>query len=99
MLHLKQIKYWTDFIKCDITKKVMTYGDYYYEDDEDGLIIDAYYYNDLKRANSKEVFDMEDRLARLSSYKDYKQALKEAERQYLTAGLLDRKLYSKEGHK
>ena len=35
-LQLKRITWPYDCVKCDITRKLLAYGDYYYEDDEDG---------------------------------------------------------------
>lgn len=37
-LHLKRITDPYFCCHCDITRKLITYGDYYYEDDEDGFI-------------------------------------------------------------
>ena len=39
MLYLKRIVNDYEFLKCGISNELIAYGDYYYEDDEDGLIV------------------------------------------------------------
>ena len=53
-LHLKRIVDPYFCCRCDITRKIIAYGDYYYEDDEDGFIVDYNYYYDRKMAEKME---------------------------------------------
>lgn len=59
MLYLKRIIYPYEILKCRLSKQLITYGDYYYEDDEDGLIVKAEYYGELlkKRQEDPNFYD------------------------------------------
>ena len=39
MLHLKRITHDYEFMRCHISDELIAYGDWYYEDDEAGLIV------------------------------------------------------------
>ena len=95
MLHLKRVVHFNEFIKCDISGDIIAYGDYYYEDDEDGLIVKASVYGEMKREKKMEEFGYE-KLEKAESQHEYRQALREYERQYLAQGLFDRKIAGKE---
>lgn len=92
-LHLKRVQYFTDFLKCGISKEIIRHGDYYYEDDEDGLIIKATVYGELKKKKREEEFDYT-KLNQAESMRDYQSQLKEYERQFLEQTLFDRKLFT-----
>lgn len=94
MLHLKRVQYFTDFIRCHISQKILAYGDYYYEDDEDGLIVDALVYHKIKEKKKAEEFDYS-KLEKAQSEKEYREILAAAERELKENTLLDRKVFHK----
>ena len=95
MLHLKRVQYFTDFLRCGVSGEIISHGDYYYEDDEDGLIIKASVYGQLKKEKREREFDYT-KLNQAESHRDYQQMLKEYERSFLSETVLDRKLYSEQ---
>ena len=90
MLHLKRVQYFTDFLRCKISNELISHGDYYYEDDEDGTIIKASVYGKMKKDKREEEFDYT-KLNEAESLRDYQAALKEYEREFLKGSILDRK--------
>ena len=46
-LILKRVTNPYECVRCSITRKCISYGEEYYEDDEDGTIIDFNYYYDM----------------------------------------------------
>jgi hypothetical protein len=74
------------------------YGDFYYEDDEDGLIVGANYYYELKKKKEEDEFDYT-KLNRATSEMEYSEMLKQAEREYLTQTIFDRKILGKRWRK
>lgn len=95
MLHLKRVVNFNDFLRCKVSGDVIGYGDYYYEDDEDGLIVKATVYKAMKREEKLRKFSYE-KLEKAESQLEYRQALRDYEREFLAQGLLDRKLAGKE---
>lgn len=91
LLQLKRVQYHTDWIKCKVSGKILTYGMYYYEDDTDGLIVDAIIYREMKDMEAAAKFDYS-KLERAASEKEYKELFKQAEKEFLTSTLLDRKI-------
>ena len=89
MLHLKRVTQPFEWERCKISKEYIRYGDYYYYDDTDGLIVKADVYNKLKRAKQEEEFDYS-RLNQANSEREYDEIMREKEREYLTATLFDR---------
>lgn len=94
MLRLKRIVYDYEFMKCHISGELIGYGDFYYEDDTDGLIVKARVLHELKEKRRRERFDYS-KLARARDQQEYKEILKEAERQLKEDTLLDRKIEGK----
>ena len=94
MLHLKRITDPYFACKCDITKKLIAYGDYYYEDDEDGFIVDYNYYYDRKKQQRMEQALNNPEIAATFDSISYKTMMWEAERQMLDRSLFKRKLAS-----
>ena len=94
-LQLKRITWPYDCVKCDITRKLLAYWDYYYEDDEDGLIVCADYYYNRKMQKEFEEAMMNPELNVPQDVMSYKMAMLQAERKYLDRGLLDRKVNGK----
>jgi hypothetical protein len=91
MLHLKRVIHFNDFIRCKVSGDIISYGDFYYEDDEDGLIVKATVYKAMLKEQKLNEFNYE-KLQRAESQMEYQQALKEYERQFLTQTLLERKV-------
>lgn len=95
MLHLKRVQYFNDFLRCKVSDEIISYGDYYYEDDEDGFIVKASVYRDLKDKKREDDFDYT-MLNEAKSEREYKQRLKQYEKNYLTDTVFDRKIFAKE---
>lgn len=95
MLHLKRIIHDYEFLRCDISNELIAYGDWYYEDDTDGLIVKFTVYQRIKDKRERDTFDYT-LLERAQSEKEYKQQLKKAERELFEATVLDRKIYGKD---
>lgn len=91
MLILKRIQYFNEFIKCHVSGKVMMYGDFYYEDTNDGSIVDAVLYHKLKKTQETEVFD-NSILNNATSEKEYTDRLKQVEQAYLQKTILYREI-------
>jgi hypothetical protein len=71
-------------------------GDYYYEDDEDNLIVKATVYHEMLKDKREANFDYT-RLNQASSQKEYEDIIKEYEKSLKTHTLLDRKVAGKAG--
>ncbi|MCY7865936.1 hypothetical protein [Bacillus atrophaeus] len=95
MLHLKRVVNFNDFIRCKVSGDIISYGDFYYEDDEDGFIVKATVYKAMLREKELNEFNYE-KLQRAESQLDYRQALKEYEREFLAQSLFERKIAHKE---
>ncbi|PTY93054.1 hypothetical protein [Heyndrickxia sporothermodurans] len=95
MLHLKRVLHFNDFIRCKISGDIISYGDFYYEDDEDGLIVKATVYKAMQEEKRLNEFNYE-KLEKAESQLEYQQALKEYERQFLTQTLFERKVAHEE---
>lgn len=95
MLHLKRIINDYEFLRCKISNELIAYGDYYYEDDEDGLIVKSRVYHEIKESERRSRFDYSD-LEKASSEREYAEILKRAEREIFTNTILDRKIAGKE---
>lgn len=94
-LHLKRITDPYFCCHCDITRKIIAYGDYYYEDDVDGFIVDYNYYYDRKMAEkTAEALDNPEIGYALDSM-TYKTQMRDAERRLLDRTLFERPLASK----
>lgn len=94
-LVLKRITWPYDCVKCDITRKLIAYGEFYYEDDEDGFIVDAeYYYQRKMQAKYEEAFANPE-LNIGTDVISYQTAMRQAERRLLDRGLLERPVAGK----
>lgn len=82
-------------VKCDITRKIIHYGNFYYEDDEDGLIVDAEYYHDRKMQQQFEEAMMNPELMVGQDVISYQTMMRQKEREFLDKGLLDRPVAGK----
>ena len=94
-LVLKRITWPYDCVKCDITRKLLAYGDFYYEDDEDGLIVDAEYYFERKMQKEYEKAFKNPELYAGADAISYQTAMRQAERNLLDRGLLERPVAGK----
>lgn len=94
-LVLKRITWPYDCVKCDITRKLIAYGEFYYEDDEDGLIVDAEYYYQRKMQEKYEEAFQNPELHAGTDAISYRTAMLQAERKLLDRGLLDRPVAGK----
>lgn len=96
MLHLKRVAHFTDFLTCGVSGEMISHGDYYYQDDEDGLIIKATVYGEMKKQKREEEFDYT-RLNQAEDMKDYQEELRRYEREFLAGTVFDRKPFKKYG--
>ena len=95
MLHLKRVVHDYEFMKCKISGELIGYGDYYYEDDEDGLIVKARVYHEIMDQKKREAFDYS-KLRNAQSEREYAALLRSAERDLLEGTLAERKVFGKE---
>ncbi len=91
MLHLKRITHFNEFMRCHVSDQIMMYGDFYYEDDTDGLIVSAKYYHELKKKKKEEEWDYT-ALNNFQSQKEYQEKLREAEKALFESTVLDREV-------
>lgn len=96
MLQLKRMTVPYEVLKCSMTGKLIIYGDYYYEDDVDHVIISAIEYKRKQQEKKNEMFDYS-LLEQAQSEKEYRQIMQRAQRDYLNATILDRPVYD-QGH-
>ena len=69
-------------------------GDYYYEDDQDGFIVKAEVYKELKNRKKEEEWDYSI-LNQAENELEYKRMLKEATMNMLASTLFERKVFNK----
>lgn len=91
MLVLKRNRYFNELYKCGISNELIGYGDWYYQDTDDGLIVKATVYKRIKQEQEEKQFDYT-KLNQLMSQRDYREALKEATREINYMDLLNRKV-------
>ena len=96
MLHLKRVTQPYEWERCHITGKYIVFGDYYYWDDEDELVVAADVYHNMQKEKREAEWDYS-RLNQAQSEAEYSQILKEKTRDYLASTLLDRKVIGKYG--
>jgi len=89
MLHLKRIQHPNEMLKCKVSGEKIYPGDYYYEDDEDGMIVRADIYRQAIREKKEKEWDYT-KLNIAESVRDYEEQLKEYEKNYLASTLLQR---------
>lgn len=98
-LHLKRITDPYFCCHCDITRKIIAYGDYYYEDDEDGFIVDYNYYYDRKMQEKINQALQNPEIQHAYDSISYQTMMREAERQMLDKTLFNRKIASQIAYK
>jgi len=89
MLILKRVRYFTDFMRDSVDNRIIGPGEYYFEDTDDGSLISCEHYWELKKERMEAEWD-DSYYNSMESERDYKEKLKEAERQYLQKEILDR---------
>jgi len=94
MLHLKRNQYFNELYKCKISGEFIGPGDYYYEDDEDGLIVKATVYRQMLDQAIADKFDYT-KLNNAKSQVEYAELLKQAEREFLSSTIFDREVAGK----
>lgn len=95
MLRLHRITDPYEFLMDKVDGSVIMPGDFYYEDDEDGLIVNAKTLYNLKEKKRKENYDYSLR-DNAQSWKDYNQQMKQAEQELLKEDVLTRKVWGHE---
>lgn len=98
-LHLKRITDPYFCCHCDITRKLIAYGDYYYEDDVDGFIVDYNYYYDKKLAQQRAEAMQNPEIAHAHDSMSYHVMMRQAERAMLDRTLYERELATKIAYK
>lgn len=93
MLKLHRIRHFNEFIRCHASGEILMYGDFYYTNDE-GKIISAKYYHNMKEQKRRETFD-NSILENAQSQKEYQDLLRQAEQEMLSAEMLDEKVETK----
>lgn len=94
-LHLKRITDPYFCCHCDITRKIIAYGDYYYEDDEDGFIVDYNYYYDSKMSEKLTEALQNPEISHAMDSISYHTMMRQKERQMLDRTLFNREIASK----
>lgn len=94
MLFLKQITQLYEVRKCGISGDFIQYGDFFYEDDEDGAIVKFEVYKKIQAESRADSFDYS-LLEKAKSDREYQEYMKKAQRDYLHASILDRKIAEK----
>ena len=94
MLWLKRNRYYNQLIKCDVSKEVIGPGDFYYQDDVDGVKIKATVYKEMENAKKKAEWDYS-KINQAQSEAEYKNLIAEATRQMFASTILDRKVAGK----
>jgi hypothetical protein len=77
---------------CKLSRKMIVYGDFYYQDTEDPkLYIKATEYHKLKKQEKINAFDYS-KLEQAQSEKEYRQYMIQAQQEYLTATILSKEI-------
>lgn len=94
MLWLKRNIYFNELMKCSVSGDYIAPGDYYYEDDQDGMLIKATVYKDLQRKRKQKTWDYS-KLNAASNEQEYRRMLKDATMMMLADTVLERKVAGK----
>jgi Ca2+-binding EF-hand superfamily protein len=97
MLWLKRNTHFNEIITCKISQDKILYGDWYYEDDDDGLIVKASVYRTLKDNMILDTFDYT-KLNNATSQEEYRKLLLQYEREINTQGLFEREIAQGSGY-
>jgi TPP-dependent 2-oxoacid decarboxylase len=91
MLYLKRICNPWDWVRSSVTKKPIKYPEYYYEDDEDGYIIELSIYQQAKKRAQQEKFDYS-KLQNAYNQREYEEMLDAYTREFLLSNVMNRKV-------
>lgn len=91
MLHLCRVDQPFTWERDHITGDYIQYGEYYYYDDEDGLIVSRKTYVKFKEAKRKAEWDYS-RLEQAQSEREYEDIMKQKTQEFLAETLMDRKV-------
>lgn len=94
MLWLKRNIHFNELMKCGVSGEYIVPGDYYYEDDKDGLLIKATVYRDMQKKRKQETWDYS-KLNSASNEIEYRRMLKDATMYMLADTVLERKVAGK----
>lgn len=93
MLILRRMRFFNEFIRDSIDDRIIGPGEYYFEDPDDGTIISAEHYWELKNQKINDEWD-ETYYNQMENQKDYKEALRQVEAKYKEQTVLNKvKLY------
>lgn len=77
---------------CRLSRKMIVYGDYYYQDTEDkNLYIKATEYHKLEKQAKIDAFDYS-KLEQAQSEKEYRDYMVRAQQEYLTSTILSKEI-------
>lgn len=91
MLHLRRVTGQYEWERDHITGEYIMFGDFYYYDDEDGLVVSKKTYDKFKDQERRNNWDYS-RLENAQSQREYEEIMKQKERDFLTNTLLNRKV-------
>lgn len=91
MLHMKRVDQPFTWERDHITGDYIRFGEWYYWDDEDGLVVSLRTYRQFKRQKELDTFDYT-RLNQAASQREYEEILKESTRIHNMETLLDRRI-------
>lgn len=91
MLRWNRVTNQFEWERCHLTGEYITFGEYYLKDDEDGLIVRGSVYARLKRQHKEDTWDYS-KLQQAQNEREYTQMMRQAEQEFLTDGLFERKI-------
>ena len=94
MLILKRNLYFNQLEKCDVSGELIYPGDYYYEDDQDGVKVKATVYKELQLREKEDTWDYS-KLNMAENEIEYRRNYRELTRQMLQSNILRRKITGK----
>lgn len=77
---------------CKVSGEMIIYGDYFYHDEVDGLIVKATVYKEMQRKAREDKFDYT-LLNQAQNEKEYRELVKKAEKDYFASTILDREVF------
>ena len=91
MLHWKRVVNPYEWERCYLTNDYIRYGEWYLEDDEDGLIVSAKEYAKLKKEKREHDWDYS-KFQNAQNEREYEQMFRDADRDMKAQTLLNRKI-------
>ena len=89
MLILKQVTQPYEVLKCKISNQMIIYGDFYYEDNEDGTIVKYEVYKKIRDKARRDKFDYS-QLEKAQNEREYRQMIRKAQSEFLIEDMLTR---------